>query len=134
MILMYKGRHVEDVKQKLSLETVLEQVDLSNIKSIFKEDLNKKEFKLIALSNKKWIGDRYTVEVETDNMGIYKGLKNYVIKVTDNEDPNNIVSGFPQFTEQTVEAAKELETEEVDRWVERKVKEDEEFMDDMLSF
>jgi len=132
MILTYNDRHVRDIEfnESLSVEEVIENIDLEEIRDVLGLDnLDNSKFKLIALSNKEWVGNKYTVKVRVNDMSIYKGLKNYVIDAVYKEKPDVIVGGgFPQFTEQVIEAIEELKSEDVDEWVERRLKENEDFM------
>src|SRR5690625_5965822 len=91
MILTYNDRHVRDIEfnESLSVEEVIENIDLEEIRDVLGLDnLDNSKFKLIALSNKEWVGNKYTVKVRVNDMSIYKGLKNYVIDAVYKEKPD----------------------------------------------
>src|SRR5690625_7209636 len=116
MILTYNDRHVRDIEfdESWSVEEVIENIDLEEIRDVLGiENLDNSKFKLIALSNKDWVGNKYTVKVRVNDMSIYKEIKNHVIDAVYKERPDEIVGGgFPKFTEQVIEAIEELKRSE----------------------
>src|SRR5690625_12907 len=132
MILTYNDRHVRNIEfnESLRVEEVMDNIEMKEIRDVLGlENLDNRKFKLISLTNKERVGNKYTLKVRVNDMSIYKGHNYYVIDAVYKEKPDVIVGGgFPQFTEQVIEAIEELKSEDVDEWVERRLKENEEFM------